>query len=298
MKAHSGLTFAVAATCAIGFGPAAASAKTLKAVVSFTVLADVVKNVGGDHVEVRSLVPPNGDPHEFEPSPDDAKALKAADLAFTSGEGLEIWFKRLAKASGYAGKPVVASEGVKAHTMDEDGKQVTDPHVWNSIANVRIWVANVEKALAAADPADAADFKANAAVYDRRLAEVEAYGHATFDAVAKERRKVLTSHDAFGYFGEEFGVTFLAPIGVSTEAEPSAGGVAKLIDQIRKEGIKVYFFENSNDARLIKQVAAATGAEAGGALYPEALSSADGPAATYLKLARYNIDQIAAAITK
>lgn len=283
-------------TVLAALGASPASAKTLDVVASFSVLADVVKNVGGDHVTVKSLVPPNGDPHEFEPSPDDAKALKSADVAFVSADGLETWFKRLAKAAGYKAEPVSASVGIKTHEMDEDGKRVTDPHVWNDPSNVLVWVANIEKALAAADPEDAAAFKANAARYADEIRAVDAYGHAKFDAVPKDRRKVLTSHDAFGYFGRAYGVTFLSPLGISTESEPSAQGVAKLIDQIKRERVKVYFLENSNDPRLMRQIAEATGAEAGGELYPEALSPSDGPAATYLQMARYNVDTIAKAM--
>lgn len=292
------LIFGLIASAAIGLGATAAAAKTLDAVVSFTILADVVKNVGGEHVNVKSIVPPNGDPHEYEPTPDDARALKAAGLTFVSGDGLETWFERLVKASGYNGKPITVSAGVKTRQMDENGKIVTDPHVWNSVPNVEIWVANIEKALAAADPEDAADFKANAARYTKELQALDAFAHAKIDTVPKVKRKVLTSHDAFGYFGKEYGVTFLAPLGVSTETEASAADVAKLIEQIKKEGVKVYFFENSNDPRLVQQIANATGAQPGGELYPEALSPADGPAPTYIKLFRFNVDQIATAMTK
>ncbi|MCS0504771.1 metal ABC transporter solute-binding protein, Zn/Mn family [Ancylobacter mangrovi] len=293
------LFLALVGSTALTFGSAAAaSAKTIDVVASFTVLADVVKNVGGDHVNVKSLVPPDGDPHEFEPSPDDAKAVGAAAVTFLSGEGLENWFQRLAKASGTKAKPVVVSSGIKTHTFEEDGKKVTDPHVWNSIPNVLIWVGNIEKALAKADPADAAAFKANAESYTKELKDLNASIHAKIDGVPRDKRKVLTSHDAFGYYGKEYGVTFLSPLGVSTETEASAADVAELIDQIKKEDIKVYFFENSNDPRLIKQIADATGATAGGELYPEALSPADGPASTYLKLMQYNTDQIVNAISK
>lgn len=275
-----------------------ASAETLKVVASFTVLADVVKQVGGDHVSVTSLVGPNGDPHEFEPSPADAKHLKAAQVTFVSGEGLEGWMDRLITASGYKGTPVTASEGINTRTMEEDGKTVTDPHVWNSPVNVKVWVVNIEKALSAADPADAAAFKTNADRYTKKLDELDAYAHSKFDKVADDRRKVLTSHDAFGYFGREYQVSFLAPLGVSTESEASAADVAKLIEQIKAENVKTYFFENSNDPRLVKQVAKATGAKPGGELYVESLSDAKGPAPTYEKMFRYNVDQIAAAMAK
>jgi zinc/manganese transport system substrate-binding protein len=292
----SNLIVGLVTSAAIGAGfTSAASAKTLNAVASFTVLADVVKQVGGDHVNVKSLVPPNGDPHEFEPSPDDAKSLKEADITFISGEGLESWFEKLVTASGYSGKPYIVSKGIKTRTMEEDGKTITDPHVWNSPVNVKFWVANIEKALAAADPADAADFKANAAKYSKTLDDLHTYAKSVIETVPKDRRKILTSHDAFGYFGREYGVTFLSPVGLSTETEASAADVAKLIDQIKAEKVKTYFFENSNDSRLVKQIADATGAQSGGELYVESLSKADGPAPTYEKMFRYNVDQLSKA---
>ena len=287
MVSAGGLSFAAAPP---------ASAKTLEAVASFTVLADIVKQVGGEHVNVKSLVGPNGDPHEFEASPDDAKNLKAANVTFISGEGLEGWFEKLVKASGYSGKPVVASEGIKTLTMEEDGKEVTDPHVWNSPVNVEVWVANIEKALTAADPEDAAAFKANAAKVTKELKDLDAYAKSKIGTVPKDSRKVLTSHDAFGYFGKQYGITFMSPLGVSTETEASAADVAKLIDQIKQEKVKVYFIESSNDGRLVKQIADATGAQPGGELFVESLSKEDGPATTYAKMFRHNVDQIAKAI--
>jgi len=293
------LLLSAAAVAFVAFGVARpAFAETLDVVASFTVLADVVKQVGGDHVKVSSLVGPNGDPHEFEPSPADAKRLNAAKVTFVSGEGLEGWMDRLITASGYKGTPVVVSEGINTRTMVDDGKTVTDPHVWNSPVNVKIWVGNIEKALSAADPADAADFKANAERYTKTLTELDAYAHSKFDKIADDRRKVLTSHDAFGYFGREYKVNFLAPLGFSTETEASAAKVAQLIEQIKTEHVKTYFFENSNDPRLVKQVAKATGAQPGGELYVEALSKSNGPASTYEKMFRYNVDQLAAAMAK
>ncbi len=276
----------------------AASAKDIKAVASFTVLADVVHQVGGDHVKVTSLVGPNGDPHEFEPAPADAKHLKAADVVFVSGEGLEGWMDRLITASGTAAKPVVVSDGIKLHTMEEDGKTVTDPHVWNDPLNVKVWVKNIEAALKAADPEDAASFEANAAKYLKTLDAMNAFAHEKIDPIPEDRRKVLTSHDAFGYFGAEYKVSFLSPLGVSTETEASAADVAKLIEQIKSEGVKTYFFENSNDPRLVKQIAKATGAKSGGELYVESLSDKNGPTPTYEKMFRFNVEQLSSAMQK
>ncbi|WP_243410240.1 metal ABC transporter solute-binding protein, Zn/Mn family [Pokkaliibacter plantistimulans] len=275
---------------------AATSAPEIKVVASFSILADVVRQVGGSHVQVTSLVPANGDPHEFEPSPADAKALKEARVTFLSGEGLENWFSRLAKASGSNQQPVVVSDGLTTHTFEEDGKQVTDPHVWNSIPNVLHWVSHIEQALAKADPADAADYKANAERYSAQLKTLDGQIRAELGTIPVDKRKVLTSHDAFGYYSLEYGVSFLSPLGLSTETEASASEVAQLIEQIRQDGIKVYFFENSNDPRLIRQIADATGAQPGGELYPESLSDAAGPAPSYLKMMSYNTEQILKAL--
>ncbi|WP_027487125.1 metal ABC transporter substrate-binding protein [Allorhizobium undicola] len=293
---HLLLSAALPLALALAAGPA--SAETLKVTASFTVLADVVKQVGGDHVEVSSLVGPNGDPHEFEPSPADAKKLKAAKVVFVSGEGLEGWMDRLISASGYKDKPVTVSEGIKTRTMEEDGKTITDPHVWNSPVNVKIWVANIEKELSAADPADAKDFQANAEKYTKLLDDLNAYAHSKFDKVPAEERKILTSHDAFGYFGREYNVSFLSPVGISTESEASAADVARLIEQIKAEKVKTYFFENSNDPRLVRQIAKATGAKDGGELYVESLSDKKGPAPTYEKMFRYNVEQLSKAMQK
>lgn len=272
----------------------AASAKTVQAVASFTVLADMVKQVGGDHVDVTSLVPPNGDPHEYEPTPDDARKLKTADVVFTSGLGLEGWFARLAKASGYAGTPVIASDGIESRKMVDDGRTITDPHAWNSIPNAEVYVDNIEKALAKADPEDAASFKQNAAAYEAKLKALDAYAHAQVDGVPQGDRKVLTTHDALSYFGATYGVKFLSPLGFSTENEPSAAQVANVIRQIKAEHVHTYFFENSNDPRLVKQIADATGAQPGGELFVEALSPADGPAPTYADMFKYNVDKLVA----
>ena len=273
-----------------------AQAKPLEAVASFTVIADMVHNVGGDRVHVTSLIGPNGDPHVYEPTPSDAQALKQADLAFVSGLHLEGWLDRLIVASGYPGQPVVLSDGIKTRSMEEDGERVTDPHAWNSAANAVIYVRNIVAALKRVDPSGAAEYQANGDRYITQLQALDAYARAQVQSVPQAQRKVLTSHDAFGYFGDAYGVTFLAPLGFSTEAEPSAADVARLITQIKRERVSAYFFENSGDPRLVKQIAAASGAQPGGELYVEALSPADGPAASYAQMFRYNVDQLVKAM--
>ena len=291
-RSLAALVVSVAVTVAGGAG--AASAKTLEAIASFSVLADLVHQVGGDRVHVTSLVPPNGDPHEYEPTPDDARHLKTADIVFTSGLGLEGWFARLTKASGYAGSPVIASAGVRTRRMEEDGKEIIDPHAWNSIPNAKVYVENIAKALSKADPEGASAYTENAARYEAKLQELDAYARAEVETIPPDHRKVLTTHDALSYFGAAYGVKFVAPLGISTETEPSASQVAAVIKQIKAEHVGTYFFENSNDPRLVKQIAEATGAQPGGELYVESRSAPDGPAPTYADMFRSNVDKLVA----
>lgn len=273
-----------------------AMAKTVDAVASFSILGDIVQEVGGEHVKVTTLVGQDGDPHSFEPSPKDSKAINASDVVFVSGLGLEGWIDRLVKASGYKGHLVTASEGVNSRKMEEDGKQITDPHAWNSMANGVIYATNVMNALIKADPEDADYFRQRGTAYIEQLQKLDAWAKTEFTGIPQSKRKVLTSHDAFGYFGQEYNVSFMAPVGFSTEAEASASGVASLIKQIKEEKVKTYFIENQTDPRLVKQIAAASGAQPGGELYPEALSGPQGPATTYVKAFKHNVETIVASM--
>jgi zinc/manganese transport system substrate-binding protein len=273
-----------------------AMAKTVNAVTSFSILGDIVQEVGGEHVKVTSLVGPDGDPHSFEPSPKDSKAINASDVVFVSGLGLEGWIDRLVTASGYKGHLVTASEGVNSRKMEEDGKQITDPHAWNSMANGVIYATNVMNALIKADPQDADYFRQRGKAYIEQLQKLDSWAKTEFAGIPQSKRKVLTSHDAFGYFGQEYHVSFMAPVGFSTESEASASGVASLIKQIKDEKVKTYFIENQTDPRLVKQIAAASGAQPGGELYPEALSGPQGPATTYVKAFKHNVETIVASM--
>ncbi|WP_413528089.1 metal ABC transporter substrate-binding protein [Rahnella inusitata] len=273
-----------------------AMAKTVKAVASFSILGNIVQEVGGEHVRVTTLVGPDGDPHSFEPSPKDSKAINASDVVFVSGLGLEGWIDRLVTASGYKGHLVTASEGVNSRKMEEDGKQITDPHAWNSMANGVIYATNVMNALIKADPEDADYFRQRGTAYIEQLQKLDAWAKTEFTGIPQSKRKVLTSHDAFGYFGQEYHVSFMAPVGFSTEAEASASGVASLIKQIKEQKVKTYFIENQTDPRLVKQIAAASGAQPGGELYPEALSGPQGPATTYVKAFKHNVETIVASM--
>ncbi len=279
-------------------GPVGAHAADgrLEVVASFSVLGDIVKNVGGDRVAVTTLVGPDGDAHVFEPTPADAKSVAAADVVFVNGLGLEGWMERLIESSNYKGPVVVASEGVRSRTMEEDGATVTDPHAWQDLGNGRIYVANVAAGLAAADPRGAEAYRAAAAAYGAEIAAKDEWVRAELKDVPSEKRRIITSHDAFGYFGAAYGVSFLAPVGVSTEAEPSAAGMAQLIKQMRSEGIKVVFFENMTSPKLVATLASEAGARVGGTLFSDALSPPGGPADSYLKMFDNNLPQLKAAM--
>jgi zinc/manganese transport system substrate-binding protein len=271
-------------------------AKTLHVVASFSVVADMVKEIGGDHVEVTSLVAPNGDPHTFEPAPQDSVKINKADIVFVSGLGLEGWMKRLVKSSGYQGEVITASKGVKTRSMLEDGKEMTDPHAWNSARNGVKYSQNIMDALIKVSPEDADYFKKKGQAYILKLTQLDDWAKAQFAAIPKDKRKVLTSHDAFGYFGAEYGVNFLSPVGFSTEAEASASSMGQLIQQIKSEHIHTYFIENQTDPRLVEQIASATGAKSGGELYPEALTDSQGEAPTYVAAFTHNVETILASM--
>ncbi len=286
---------AVAFAALIAAGPASAQEK-LKVVASFSILADFVKNVGGDRVEVSTLVGPNGDAHVYTPSPADAQKLAAARVVVVNGLGLEGWMTRLVKASGSGAPTVTATTGVKPRKMEEGGKTEADPHAWQSVGNARIYVANIRDALVAADPAGRSAYEANAAGYLGKLDALEAEVKAAIAGIPVDRRRIITTHDAFGYFGATYGIAFVAPVGVSTEAEASARDVAKIITQIRKQKIPAVFMENISDPRLMERIARESGARIGGKVYSDALSDDKGPAATYIDMMRNNLKQFSIAL--
>ncbi len=276
--------------------PARALDKPLDVVASFSILGDMVKTIGGPDVNVTTIVGPDTDTHVYEPTPLDAKALARAQLVFINGLGFEGWMGKLAQSTGYKGTIVTVTNGIKTRTMDDEGKVVTDPHAWQSAANARIYAKNITTALIKALPAKAAAISVRANIYDKELADLDAWVHNRFKDVPPAARNIITSHDAFGYFGLAYGLTFMAPEGVNTDAEPTAADVAKLTDQIKAAHARTVFLENMANARLIKQIAKDTGATIGGTLYADALSPLNGPASTYIDLMRNNAGLMAAGL--
>jgi len=292
---------AATALAALFVAASARAQDRLKVIASFSILGDLVKNVGGDRVEVATLVGPNGNAHVYAPSPGDAKKVADAKLVFVNGLGFEGWLERLVKASGTKAPIVIATKGIKPlertgdHDHDHDHGRA-DPHAWQSVANAKIYVANIRDALIVADPTGKDAYFANAAAY---LAKLDALEREVREVIAKipaDRRRVITSHNAFGYFQNAYGVNFIAPQGVSTEAEASAKDVAAIIAQIKKQKAAAVFLENVTDPRLVEQIARETGAKVGGTLYSDALTDDKGDATTYIDLIRHNLRQLASAL--
>ncbi|HWV54340.1 metal ABC transporter substrate-binding protein [Pseudorhodoplanes sp.] len=291
------------AAALVAIASAAQAQDKMPVVATFSILGDIASNVGGDRVAVRNLVGPNSDAHVYSPSPADAKTLSDAKVIVTNGLGFEGWLARLIKSSNTRATTIVASKGIKprklagAHSHDHGhGQSDGDPHAWQSVANVKTYVANIRDGLIAADPAGKATFEANAAAYFEKLDALDRDVKETISRIPPERRKIITTHDAFGYFRDAYGVEFIAPQGVSTDSEASARDVARIITQIRKQKIPAVFLENISDARLLSRIADETGAKVGGTLYSDALTDEKGPAPTYIDLIRHNIRTLSAAL--
>ncbi|MFZ5736817.1 zinc/manganese transport system substrate-binding protein [Rhodopseudomonas thermotolerans] len=289
----------------------------IRVVASFSILGDFVRNVGGDRVEVTTLVGPNGDAHVYTPSPTDAKTIADARLVVVNGLGLEGWLPRLVQSSGGKATIVTATKGVKAREADGDddhdhaghdkgghdkgghahdhGK--TDPHAWQSVRNAKVYVANIRDALIAADPAGADAYRANAEAYLGKLDALDRDVRAAVASIPAARRKVISTHEAFGYFADAYGVAFIAPQGVSTESEASARDVATIIKQIRKDKVPAVFLENISDPRLMQRISAETGAKIGGTLYSDSLTAENGDAPTYIDMVRHNIKTLTGALS-
>lgn len=272
----------------------------LPVVASFSILADFVREVGGERVALITLVGPDGDAHVYSPSPADAKAMAAASLVVVNGLKFEGWLTRLLKSSGTKAKLATATEGITPLKMQDDGHGHghggEDPHAWQSVSNAKVYVANILKALSAADPAGKAIYEANAAAYLAKLDALETEIKAAVARIPADRRKAITSHDAFAYFAKAYGIAFVAPQGVSTEAEASARDVGRIIRQVKAQKVPAVFLENISNPRLAEQIARESGARIGGRLYSDALSGSDGPAGTYIAMMKHNISQIEKAL--
>jgi zinc/manganese transport system substrate-binding protein len=308
----------------LGGFASSASAAELKVVASFSIIADFAKNVGGDRVEISTLVGSDGDAHVYEPRPADAAALEGANVVLVNGLQFEGFMSRLIEASGTKASVVEVTKGIEplksaeeehAHEAEEKAEAghehdkaghdhgheghhhgEFDPHAWQSIHNAETYVKNIADAFCQADKAGCATYTANSEAYIAKLGKLETDVKAAIEAIPADKRTVITSHDAFGYFEHEYGLKFIAPEGISTEAEASAADVAKLIDQVKHDKASAIFLENITNPRLIEQISTETGIKIGGTLYSDALSKNEGPASTYIDMVRYNVNTLKAAI--
>jgi zinc/manganese transport system substrate-binding protein len=270
--------------------PIAAAGAPVRVVVSFSILDDIVRRIGGDDVAVTSLIGPDSDAHAFDPTPDQARLLAGAQLLVVNGLGFEAWLTRLTRSAQFGGVVTTATEGVLPITTTEPGEKspLPDPHAWQDPRNVVIYADNITRALARIDPDHAEAYRQRFRGYKAELEALDAQVRSQLQEIPADKRRVITSHDAFAYYGKAYGVTFLAAEGINTESEPSAKVVAGLIRQIRREGIKALFLENIADPRLVEELGRDTGTTPGPPLYSDALSRANGPAPTYIRMIGYN----------
>jgi zinc/manganese transport system substrate-binding protein len=262
-------------------------------VASFSILGDLAGNVGGERVAVTTLVGPDSDVHVYTPSPSDAKKIADARLVIVNGLGLEGWLPRLVQSSGGKASIVTATTGIATRKLGSDA----DPHAWQSVPNARIYVSNIRDALSALDPAGAPIYRSNAEAYLARLDALDREVRAAVAEIPAASRKVISTHDAFGYFADAYGIAFIAPQGVSTEADVSARDIAAIITQVRQAKIPAVFLENISDPRLMRRIAAETGARIGGTLYSDSLTGEKGDAPTYIDMVRHNIRTLTSALS-
>jgi zinc/manganese transport system substrate-binding protein len=277
-----------------------AGAAPLKIVTSFSILADFAEQIGGDDVRVTSLVGAGGDAHVFEPSPRDAQSIAGADVIIVNGLGFEGWIDRLIKNAGAHAPVIIASRGVvprRRGEREEDAGAI-DPHAWQSIANAKLYVGTIAQGLADIDRAHAAHYQTRALAYQASLEAVEGEVRHAMALIPAERRKIISTHDAFGYFGEAYGLRLIPLQGFSTQSEPSARDMAAIIRQIKAESVPAVFLENISDPRLMQQIAKASGAHIGATLYTDSLSEPEGPAGTYIKMMQSNIKALTRALAE
>ncbi len=264
----------------------------LKVVASFSILGDFVKNVGGDRVELTTLVGPDGDVHAYSPTPADAQKIAAAKLFIINELGLEGWLPRLLEASGSKASIIAATSRITPLTVGA----TADPHAWQSVTNAKSYVITIREALATADPSDADFFRNNAEAYLTKLDALDREVQQAVSRIPESRRKVISTHNAFGYFEARYGVEFIAPIGVSTEAQPSARDIARIITQVKAAHIPAVFLEKVGDPRLMRRISAETGAKIGGTLYSDSLTDEKGDGPTYIDMVRHNIRALTSAL--
>jgi len=283
-----------------GVSPGRGGELPVRVVATFSILGDLVSQVGGSRISVSVLAGPEEDAHVFQPTPAQAQQVAQARLVLSNGLGFEGWMNRLLKSANFKGEHVVVTKGIAplkpSSPSHSHGNQ--DPHAWQDVRNVLVYTKNITLGLCTVDQPGCLSYQTNAKRLTESLNALHREIESSWASIPIERRKVVTSHDAFAYYGNAYQAQFLSPQGVSTEAEASAKGVGRLIRQIKKEGIQALFVENISDGRLIEQIARETGLRPSGKLYSDALSKPGGPATTYSDMMRHNTRLLTSAINQ
>ncbi len=292
--------------CGLFFTLPASGANTLKVASFSTVLTEIAEQVGGNHLSVTGLVKPGQDPHEYQPTPDDLRQAADANLILLSGKHLEHYLDKVQEATG--GKAESLSVGdmlpnlkMKADPDEPQAKaaadrngMIDDPHWWNSVANVEKATGIVRDELIKLDPANRADYESNAKAYLAKLGDLDQWTKRKVAELSRDKRKLVTSHDAFQYLAKDYGFRVYAIEGVSTETEPSDRHIAELIDEIKKQQVKAIFLESTLNPKVTVEITKETGAKIGGTLYADGLGEGDG--STYDGMVRHNIATIVDAL--
>ncbi len=300
---RQGLTLAIllslaAAACVAP--PTPVPTGKLRVVATFSVLGDLVQNVGGDKIELHALVAPGVDTHTFEPSPADNKILAEASVVFANGLEFETWLDDLYTSSGSKAERVAVSDGIEPLKVEGNDRSQFDPHVWHSVANAIQMTRNIRGALVKADPANASSYQANAEAYLAQLQELDSWIFNEVKSLPEARRKLVTTHDTFGYFADRYGFEIIGTVlPTSTEgASPSAQEVAAMVETVRAAGVPTVFAENVSSNTLLRQIADEAGVTAVASLYTDALGPAGSDGDTYLKMMRYNVTTIVRELNK
>lgn len=278
-------------------------------VASFSVLGDMVAEIGGDNIQLTTIIGLGGDAHSFEPTPEHVRALAQARVLVVNGLGFEAWLPRLMASSNFKGSKVVASDGIEPlhfdaehgghdhaghddHDDHDTHAGLVDPHAWQSLTNGIVYARNIAAGLSKADPANASDYNARANRYIDEMKKLDVEVRQALSGIAPEKRKIVVPHDSMGYFGHDYVIEFIPIMGTSNQAEASARDVAAIVDQVRASGGAAVFLEGSANPKIAEQIARETGATVGGTLYADTLSESDQPAGTYLGMFKWNAGQL------
>jgi ABC-type Zn uptake system ZnuABC Zn-binding protein ZnuA len=274
----------------LGLSVSSLQAKPLTVASFSTITTDIAKNVGGSWVQVDAIVGPGVDPHEFQPVPADIEKVSQDDLVLLTGKGIEGYLIKLEQTVGNPGKFIETGKAFPSLKLSDEGKTVEDPHWWHSIANVEKAAQVVRDAFVKADPSHAKDYNRNTEAYLRSLEALQEWALEKMATLPRDKRKLVTSHDAFQYFARDYGFIIYPIEGVSTSDEPSSRKVSELIETIKSQGVKAVFFENIENPKVVREITKETGARIGGELYADGLG--DKAATTYIEMMKWNINTI------